>query len=157
MGRVYAATFEDVSWAGAYDFFEILAPSDACLVIHRCVITQEDDETSQQLPVVFTRGSGSVTSGSGGASVTPAPLHFGDPATGATVERMNSTRLAVGSGTLTVLHREGFNALSGMDYRPTPEERIVLSPGQYLAIGSPNTPSPTLNVSGVLVFEELGG
>lgn len=158
MGQMYSAVFEAISVSAVQDAFELQAPSDASVVIHRVVLTQEVTETSEQLPVVLTRGEGSVTSGSGGSTVTPGRLGAkGLPAFGGTVERNNTTRLAVGTGALVVLHREGWNVLSGFDYRPTPEERPQIAPSDFFAVGLPTAPGAALTMSGVIIFEEIGG
>lgn len=157
MGRLYAAVFEGVSVSAVQDLFELQAPADASVVIHRVTVTQEVSETSEQLPIQLKRGEGSVTSGSGGATVTPTPLSKGDAAFGGVVERNNTTQLAVGTGAIKIMHREGWNVLSGYDYRPTPEERPQISPSDYFVVSLPTAPGAALTVSGVLVFEEIGG
>jgi len=157
MSRLYSASFEAVAVSAAQDFFEVVAPSDAVVVIHRILITQDTSEVSEQAVCRLIRGEGSVTSGSGGSSPTVNPTSKGDPAFGGTVEANNTTRMVVGSGALKVMHREGWNFLSGFDYRPTPEERIYISPGDRITVELPTAPSGSTTMSGTILFEEIGG
>ena len=71
MGRVYSAVFEGVSVSAVQDFFELTAPSAAAVCIHEVHITQDSDETSQQLPVRILLVPATITSGSGGSTLTP--------------------------------------------------------------------------------------
>ena len=157
MGRIYTAPFQGVAIAAAQDVFELLCPADCVIVLHRCEITDETSETSEQGVILMRRGTGSVTSGSGGSTITPAPMHFGDAASGATIERNNTTAMAVGTGVLTTIAAAGFNWLNGFLWAPTPEERIYISPDQRFAFNLVNAPGASRTCSGVLVFEELGG
>jgi hypothetical protein len=151
---MYSATFQGASvTAAAQDLFEITAPSDAAVIIHRVEITDESSETSEQCVVMLKRGSSGTTSGSGGSSVTPALLQSGDGAVGSVVEKLNTTQMS--GGTITQLAARGFNWLNGFLYAPTPEERIVLSPGERMTVA---IPAPTARTcSGEMVFEEIGG
>lgn len=154
MGRMYVATFEDIAVSAVQDLFEITAPSTGCVVIHRCEIGNESGETSEQLAIRMIRGY--TVSGSGGASVTPAPLESGDPAADSTVERNNTT--VANTGSAVTLGRRCFNLVGGgWLYEPTPETRIVLAPSERLVFHLPVAPSASVDMSGELVFEEIGG
>jgi len=157
MGRIYSAPFEGIAVSAVQDVFEILCPSDAVLCLHRAEVSDETSETSEQAVILIRRGVGAVTSGSGGSTITPAPLQLGESASGATVERNNTTPMVVGSGTLTTLDSRAFNWLNGYLWAPTPEERIYISPGDRVAFNLVNAPGASRTCSGVLVFEELGG
>ena len=100
MGRMYTAAFKDTAVTAVQDLFEVSAPSDAVVVIHNWFVVQKTetgDAAEEMLLLTTNRGVGSVTSGSGGASVTPHPIADGDTAFGGTVERNNTTIMAVGS------------------------------------------------------------
>lgn len=155
MGMMYVASFQGVSVSAVQDLFEITAPADAVVVIHRCEITDEDSETSEQNVIVMNRGSSATTSGSGGAAVTPAPLDQGYAAAGSSVERNNTTPMS--GGTITQRGSWGFNWLNGFLFVPTPEERPVVSPSERHTFKLLSAPGSARNVSGVLVFEEIGG
>lgn len=156
MGRMYSAAFDAVAVTAAQDLFEVVAPSDACVVIHAIVVGQDTDAgdaQDEQLRIRLIRGH--ATSGSGGSSPTVAPLEFGDPAFGGTVEANNTT--VASTGTPVTMHSEPFNVRAGFVYRPTPEERITLSPSQRLVVNLPGAPADSLTMSGTIVFEEIGG
>jgi len=158
MSRVYNATFDNIAVSAVQDMFEILAPSDSAVEIVAIDISDRDSETSEQGRVVLIRGEGSVTSGSGGSTVTPAPMSKGDPAFGGTVERNNTTAMVAGSGTLVTLGSYGFNWLSGFQWvKPGDECGIYISPGDRLAINLPVAPGSARNVCGVVTLREIGG
>lgn len=157
MGRMYSALFEGVSVSAVQDLFELVAPTDAAVVVHRVEISQDGSETSEQLPIRMVRGEGSVTSGSGGSTPTARPLAKGDAAFGGTVEANNTTRMVAGSGALIPLARRAWNVLDRFLFTPTPEERIVISPGDRLTVELPVAPAAALTMSGEIVFEEIGG
>jgi len=153
MGRMYSAIFEEIAVTAVQDLFEINAPSDAVVVIHSVSISQSSDAgdaESEMLNLLYHRGS---TSGSAGASVTPALLNLGDNVFGGTVERNNTTQSTEG----TILRSECFNILAGYVWQPTPEERIYLSPSGRLIIELQTAPNDSLTMSGTVIFEEIGG
>lgn len=158
MSRKYFATTDEQSVSAAQDLIELVVPADMCVKINAVTITQSSDagdSESEQLAVELRRGVGS-TSGSGGASVTPAKKETGDPASGVTAERNNTTAGSAGGGSLTTLYNEDFNVMAGMKYMPPPEDRIVLSPGDEFYINI-SAPGDAVTMSCVVEFEEIGG
>ena len=153
MGRMYTAIFDAVAVTAAQDLFEIVAPSDAVVRLHRIIINQSSDTDSEQLRFAIKRGA--TTSGSGGSSVTPNPASAGDSAFGGTVEANNTTRAS--AGTIVTLHVEAQNVLNGWDWHPTPEERIDISPSIRLIVGLEAAPVDSLTMHGTMYFEEIGG
>lgn len=161
MGRMYTATFKAIAVTAAQDFFEIAGPTDAVTVVHRWTLTQTTevgDAAEEMLQITANRGVGTVTSGSGGATVTPQPIADGDPAYGGTVERNNTTIMAVGTGTLeTDLEVYAWNIRVPYERIYTPEERPVISPGNRWTLELETTPADSVTISGTVVFEEIGG
>lgn len=150
---MYSTSFTDVAVTAAQDLFELTAPADAIIVLHSCYISQNTDygdAASEGLTINVTRYS---TSGSGGSTPTPRPMEVGMPASGATSEANNTSQ----GGTPVVVHSEAFNVQAGWQYRPTPEERIVCSAGDIIAIELPSAPADSLTMSGTLYFDEIGG
>jgi hypothetical protein len=155
MGMMYAATFGAVAVSAAQDVFEIVAPADKCVVIHEIVVEQSSDAGDAQAELLRIQAIRAfTTSGSGGASLTPAPLESGNAAAGSTVEA-NNTSLATSGSTATLFDR-AFNVQIGFFWQPTPECRIVLSPSQRLVVRIA-APADSLTMHGTLVFEEVGG
>jgi hypothetical protein len=153
MGRMYSATFEQVAVTAVQDLFELVAPADSVVLLHSVTLSQSTDAgdtESEMLNLLYHRGS---TSGSGGTSVTPAPLNLGDAAFGGTCEANNTTQSTEG----TILRADNFNVLAGYIWQPTPEERIVLSPSGRLIIELQAAPADSITMSGTIVFEEIGG
>ena len=153
MGMIYSASFTDVAVTAAQDLFELTAPSDAVCIIHSCYIFQNTDfgdSAAEGLTISITRYS---TSGSAGGTVTERPHEVGFPAAGAAVEINNTTQ----GGTPVIIMSDCFNVQAGWQYRPTPEERIVVSPSGIIAIELPSAPTDSLTMSGTLTWEEIGG
>lgn len=158
---MYRATFKEIAVTAAQDLFELLAPADATVIVHRWTISQKTevgDAAEEMLTITVNRGVGSVTSGSGGASVTPQPVEDGMAAFGGTVERNNTTILAVGTGTLeTDIEVYEWNIRVPFEHIYTPEERPIISPSTYFTLELETAPADSVTMSGTLVFEELGG
>lgn len=156
MGMLYTATFAEVAVSVAADLFEIVAPSDAAVVLHSVRIgqsTEEGDAAAEMLPIAIVKGN--ATSGSGGSTPTPTPLESGFTAAGSTVETCNTTQAS--TGTPLTLVADAFNVQVGWQWIPTPEERIVLSPSQRCVVRLGAAPADAMNMNGTLVFEEIGG
>jgi hypothetical protein len=155
MGMMYAATFGAVAVTAAQDVFEIVAPADGCVVIHEIALEQASDAGDAEAELLRVQAiRGFTTSGSGGSSVTPAPLETGNPTAGATVEANNTT--VATTGTTATLFDRAFNVQIGFFWQPTPECRVVLSPSQRLVIRIP-APADSLTMHGTVIFEEIGG
>lgn len=153
MGRMYSATFEEVAVSAAQDLFEINAPADAVVVVHALYLSQSSDAgdaESEQLPVLIHRGS---TSGSGGSTLTARPMEAGDAAFGGTVEANNTSQSTEGNQ----IHAECFNVMAGLAIVWTPETRPVISPSGRLIIELQAAPADSLDMSGTIYFEEVGG
>ena len=160
MGRMYTAVFKAIAVTAAQDLFEIAAPSDAAVIVHGFAlnqVTEVGDAAEEMLQVTCNRGVGSVTSGSGGASVTPQPLEDGSPAFGGTVERNNTTIMAVGSGTLEELEAAAWNIRMPFERIYTPEMRPVISPSNRWTLELETAPADSVTMEGTVWFEEVGG
>lgn len=160
MGRLYTANFKAIAVTAAQDFFEIAAPSDAAVIIHGFILAQDTetgDSAEEMLRITTNRGVGSVTSGSGGASVTPQPQADGDAAFGGTVERNNTTVMATGTGSLEELEAWAWNIRIPFERIYTPEMRPIISPSNRFTIECESTPADSITMEGTIWFEELGG
>ena len=156
MGRMYSAAFQGVSVStGIVDLFELLPAAGKPCIIHSVHVTQDDGETSLQLPVTLKRLTATVTGGNGTA-VTPRKLGWStDAAAGAAVERIATTP-ATTSGTAEVLRAQGDNILNGWHWTFLPEERIGIVNGEAFIAKLETAAGVTLLLSGELIFEELG-
>lgn len=151
----YKAIAVSTSQTVATDIFEITAPADCVVVITRINVTQSSDvgdAAAENLKVLIVRGY--TTSGSGGNSFTPIKGQTGFAAAGSTVETHNTT--GASSGTAVTEHEENFNIANGFDWRPAPEEYIILSPSERLVVRT-SAPTDALTLSGTMYFTEIGG
>ncbi len=155
MGRVYSAPIVKAGVSTAEDFFTLVAPSDATLVIHEVHISQDSDFGDSQAEVLRVQTRRVASVGASGSIITPAPHSKGDPAFGGTV-RANDTLQAPASGE-TIMQERAFNVQAGHFYQPAPEERIEISPGEILCISLPVAPADALDMVGTIVFEAIGG
>jgi len=155
MPRMYSVSFTGVTVSAQQDFFELVAPATISCELHSIYIGQSSDagDAQDELLQVAIK-AGQTTSGSGGSAPTPIPTDFGDAASGATSEVNNTTKAT--AGTIVTLHQDVFNVRSGWQYRPTPEERIIIRGARRLTVELQTTPADSLTVSGVMYFRELG-
>ena len=170
MGRKYTAelTQQAVTVAnGDVDLIKIKAPTDKCVKILSAFVGQSSDAGdafAQMITARLLRATGTVTENAGSA-ITPAKHEFGDAAASSTVTGFNATVIAVGTGVLTPILDETWNAQAGWYYTPTPEEAIVLAPtvGTALSIlalqipvAIPAVGDSALTVTARITFEEIG-
>jgi len=156
MGMIYAANFAGIAVTAQQDLFEVTAPADAIVLIHRVVVSQSSDvgdAASEGLSLLFKRGQ--TSSGTGGSTPTPAPLEFGFAAAGSVVDTNNTAKAS--GGTIVTMHAENWIIGGPFEYLPTPETRITLSPSQRFTVELGTTPADSITMSGTLIFEEIGG
>jgi hypothetical protein len=152
-GLIYSVVFEEVAVTADQDLFEIVAPSDAAVLIHVLTLSQSSDagdSESELLSILMHRGT---TSGSGGSAATPRPMQAGFPAAGSTVEVNNTTKSTEG----VQLYADAFNVQLGLQKIWTPETRPVISPSGRIVIEVQTAPADSITMSGTLIFEEIGG
>lgn len=160
MGRMHIAEFEDVAITAAQDLFELLAAATGIIKVHEVEFFQSSDvgdAAEEILELEFVRGDGTVTSGSGGSTVTPQPIDNGDSAPAAVVEANNTTRMAVGTGVLDAYGKTGWNVRIPYGKIWTPELRPVISPSDRWTFSLNDAPGDSLTCSGSVIFEEIGG
>ncbi len=153
MGRMYNISAAVAAVTGAIDIARVSAPTDAIVVIHKVIITQETefgDAAAEQMDIKFHRGS---TDGSGGAANTPAPTEVGDAAFGGTAATGNTTQSTEG----TILLMETAAVAAGFYWAPTPEEKIVLSPSGRFVAELSTAPDDSIDFRVFMVIEEIGG
>lgn len=153
MGRMFSATFEEITVAAVQDFFNLLAPSDMSVLVHWLVLSQSSDagdSESEQLSVLIHRGT---TAGTGGTTPTPSPKNISDTST--VTVRANDVTTQSTEG--AQLHAECFNVMAGLNIVWTPETAWAISPSTRFVVTLQTTPSDNLTMSGTIYFEEIGG
>ena len=158
MGRIYTAVMDGIAVAAVCELFYIACPTDAVTVIHEVVITQDASETSEMLPLnIFRTATDQAAKGTAGVV---NPHQVGDPAYGGVV-RTNILTAETFATETTLLFRQSQNELNGWHILWTPETRPVLGPtagtASRLCIKLDVAPSASINISGYVTFEEIGG
>lgn len=165
MGHRYSIGMENVTLAQASDITVLflraataVTARGSLLQVNRVFIGQRNNVTSQQLGVQIGRKQtayGTYT------SATVNPLAIGGNASGiaggtsgaAATAGINAS--AEGAGTFTAIIRRTFNALNGIEWIPTPEERLLILPDMAIAVRLMGTPTSTSGWSAGIDFEEL--
>lgn len=151
MGRIYRQPIEAEAVTAAQDLWEINAPSDAIVVIHKIHLFQNTDFADAEDEILLVEMSTSSGSGSGGSTPTPIKNENSDAAFGGTVEINNTTQGA----TKTVIEPMQFSVRGGLFYEPVPSERKVIEPSGRVIVDI-EAPADSITVHGVMVFEEIG-
>jgi hypothetical protein len=140
------------------DIFEITAAAEKPCRIHQIYVAQSTevaDAQEEQLTLKLKRASGSVTSGSGGSAPTPVPVDPRDTASGLTAEVLNTTKLVVGSGTITDERPYSWNVRTEFDKVFTPETRPFIVGGEKKVLELTTTPADSITIGGHVLVEEL--
>ena len=157
---MYTCVFSAVGVTAQQDFFEVKASANSILVVHGWSLTQgteTGDAAEEMLQLSTNRGTGSVTSGSGGSSGTINPIMRGAPSFGGAIEINNTTKLAVGTGTLTTdLEKYNWNIRVPMTMIYTPEMRPIILPSDYWTLELETTPADSVTISGTVWVEQKG-
>lgn len=157
--RCYTVGFAASAQTAAIDFFELIVGASGHIALLGLVIgqtTELGDAAEEKLRLKFTRATGSYTSGSGGnTGVARPPVRAGDAAATFTAETLNTTQIAVGSGTLTVLNQEPFEVRAGFERFWTPETAFTAGASSAFAIGLAAAPADSVTWEGTAYVAEL--
>jgi len=132
----------------AQDLIRISAPSTGIVILHKVIVTNDADETSQQAVFQIHRAS---TDGTGTAA-TPRLLDLGSTVFGGTAAVNQSVDTTAGD----IIHREAVNLLNGFYWVPTPEERIILSPSGRIVVRLDTVIAGAIAMTAVAYIEEIG-
>jgi hypothetical protein len=139
----------EASWGTQGSLLEVL----------RATCGQRGASVSDQLGIMLGK---KVTAFGTYASATPAPHAIGGPASGIVGGTSGAAGTAgvdatvEGGGTFTPIVNEGFNNLNGWIYVPVPEERILVGPGDAVALKLDGTPASLANWYATVTYRELG-
>lgn len=154
MSGIYTAVFNNVAVTAIQDLFEIVAASDAVVLIHDIHLSQNTDvgdAAEEVLRIELT--SGHTTSGSAGSAPTAIPRNIGQAAFGGTVEVNNTTQAS--AGTIVTHYVWNWNIRVGFDKIFTPETRPRIAPGTRMCLELPAAPADSVTMSGSVTFEEI--
>jgi len=158
MGRIYQIPIAFAAQTAQIDFFELTAAAEKPCVIHEIYIansTDVGDAQEEMLTLKLKRASGSVTSGSGGSTPTPVPIDPDDAASGLTAEVNNTTKLLVGSGTITDERLFSWNVRTAFEKVFTPETRPRIKGGEKKVLELTTTPTDSITMGGYVLVEEI--
>lgn len=153
-GIAYRVPIVAVSMNDAGVLALITAPSDATLYVSHIVLGQRSIIVSERQVLRLMRAT---SAGTGGRSVTPAPIMVGGPASGFTALDDGTAWTAQPTLT-TALGGEGFDLLAGYEFVASNiDEAIVISPSGRLALDFVVTPSAAVVWDGHVIVHEAGG
>lgn len=149
-GFVYQLNMNAVSVSTAKSLVQIKMGSAAGQLL-RAWVSQSSSTTSTMQQVALVRGTSAGT-GTAGSIVkqnlnNPASLVTSSTTTGA-------TNITAEGTVVDTLYVDAFNILNGWLWVPTPEERIVVAQGGFLALKFIATPASAITVSAGIVWEE---
>jgi hypothetical protein len=154
--RIYTVNFSAVAVTVAVDLFEIRPVSNKPVEVLGLFIGQSSDvgdAAAEILPYTVIRGF--TTSGSGGATPTPAPLNRSDSAAGFSAETCNTT--AATTGTTVTLHADTFHIAAGEKlWLPEGCEWEASAADTSLVVRLAAAPADSLTMSGTLYVREQG-
>ena len=156
MPRNYAVTFEAVSVSAAQDLIQLTGAAGKIIRPIRAWVkaTNTTLPTAQMLETRCRFLPATVTPGSGGTTPAKVPLDPGDAAASFTA-LANNTSKATTNGTATVLDEGGDHIYSGYDN--TFVVRTPIGPSEAWVFELLSTVSGTVNLSGGVIVEEIGG
>jgi len=157
MSHIYTAQFNGVAVTAQQDFFEIVAPSTAAILIHDLWLgqTTELGDAAEEALLLLMK-SGQTTTGSGGSAPAKVPRSVASSASGATVAANNTTKASAG----TIVTHGGYPPVWNIrvPYQMiwTPETRPLLAPSRRWTCELATTPADSITISGSVTWEELG-
>lgn len=160
MARIYSVSYQGTltNAGGDSDLLELLPADDKPVKLRGLLLSQisEVGDTAEEgLRISILRLPATVTSGSGGSAVTPAPMDSGDSAAGAVAE-CNNTTVATTSGSPVTLSELGWNVRQSPYEMWFPDERFCpkAKQGEALVVRSQTTPADDITICMTFWIEE---
>lgn len=154
-GRLYTASFTNVSVSAVQDLFGLYPGSTRVIAVHGIELGQVSSALVSQLRLRLRTLPVTVTSGSGGGTVTPRAHVPNDSASGITA-RINDTTQATTSGTALDIESMTWNTLNPLLWTPMVVGRPpVLATNSALILSLDAAPASTLAISGTITYEEV--
>lgn len=154
MRGVYTATHKLSGLATAKTLMYLTAPSNKVVEILSVSVTNESNETNEQLQIclqrVTTLGTPTAT------TITPAKHEAGDQAAGSTVKaNVTASEPTYTDNSGDEIFREGCSSLAGWFYDPVPEERPIVAGGASVGLRNINS-NTAFDAMIRMTFRELG-
>lgn len=156
MGRIYSISYQGTitNAGGDSDLLELLPADDKPVKLRGLLLSQTSevgDAAEESLRISILRMTATVTSGSGGSAVTPAPMDSADTAAGAAAE-CNNTTVATTSGSTVTIAELAWNERNSPYEMWFPDERFApkAKQGEGLIVRMQTTPAD--DFSGCFTF-----
>ena len=147
MGRIYTVSYQGTitNAGGDSDLLELLPADDKPVKLRGLLLSQisEVGDTAEEgLRISILRMTATVTSGSGGSSVTPAPMDSADVAAGVAAE-CNNTTVATTNGSTITIAEVGWNIRLSPYELWFPDDRFApkAKQGEALLVRMQTTPA----------------
>lgn len=156
MSGVYTIPFSGVAMTVQQDLIEVTAHSTKQCVLLGWGMSQTTElGDAQEEQLLLLVKSGQTTSGSGGSSVTPAPLDpVGAVAAGFVAEANNTTKAS--AGTITTHYPYGWNVRMEKEVILPESMQVIFGAGRRLTIELASTPADSITANGYAVVQEIG-
>jgi len=155
MARRFVIQGNYSSVSAAQDCLRITSPTSGVMRLIEAHVTQDADETSEQLPFAVYRASDNGT----GTAANVANLEFQTQDSLGAITGFSASYNLSGATTKSPaapLVREAVNILSGFHFVPVPEARPLASAGGRLVIRLEQAPTNSLSLSVYAVVEIEG-
>jgi len=147
-GRVYVASFENVTIAAVQDLFNLLMPTDVHAEIISMYLGQTTLTTQENLEIKGTRAT---TNGSVGSTPAMNPTDPSMPTADGVIRANDTTQGTPG----VVLLERVWNVLIPFEYLPVPDARIQV-PGLGRFIFELETTPTSMTAYGEIKWKEFG-
>ncbi len=152
--RIYVVPIENVTIGTAVqDIFSLLAGASNGIELHH-IHLEANVSAEAALRLRLKRGTATVTQGSGGSNVTPAPVDANDAASSGVTAHINDTTQATTTGAFTTLAGFFWDLALPFDHLPAPEDREVIGVSSSLILDLPATITST-TISGYVKYRQL--
>jgi hypothetical protein len=160
LGRLYAVSFAAVSVTAQQDFFYVKPATDKICIIEAIYLSNvgigadAGDAQEELYALALSYLPSTVTAGTGGSSVTPAPLSVNDAAAGFAA-CVNDTGKATTNGTAITRHSDGWNVRVPYIWLPPPEHRTIVANAAAITLQLNSTPTDAILISGTMLVREM--
>lgn len=159
MGRKYSVPYSGTitNAGGDTDLLELLPAANKPCKLLGFILGQTSevgDTAEESLRLSILRLPATITSGSGGSSVTPTPMSSADTASGATAECNNTTVATTSSSAVTVAELAWNVRSSPFDFWFPPDLAPKAINGEGLFVRLQTTVADDVSFCGTFFFEE---
>lgn len=157
MPRKYSVPMEKISVSAVQDLFLIKGATGVVGFLKGIAFAAVDATpiTNESIALRISYLGATVTNGSGGSSVTPAPNDPGDPAATFTARRNDTSQATCSPATKLTVFEDGFMTLAGYA-NEFDDMRFPLIPGTAYVIECITTPTAAVVLNGTATVIEVG-